>query len=108
MPTEIDPNALTLALILTAAGVAPAAALVTGLVSLLGNLGSFVAGKERLFAFVLSAVLVVFAYAATAVTVSAVTGFGAFLAWYGIARLSMATYDDIKGKANSLRGVSAP
>ena len=107
MPTDIDPNALSLALILTAAGVAPAAALVTGLVSLLGNLGSIVDGRERILAFVLSAVLVVFAYIATAVEITAVTGFGAFLAWYGIARLSMATYDDIKSKPNSLTGPSA-
>lgn len=107
MPDNIDPNALSLALILTAAGVAPAAALVTGLVSLLGNLGSLVDGRERILAFLLSAVLVVFAYVATAVEVTAVTGFGAFLAWYGIARLSLATYDDVTGKPNSLRGPSA-
>lgn len=107
MPTDVDPNALTLALILTAAGVAPAAALVTGLVSLLGNLGSIVDGRERILAFILSAVLVVFAYVATAVDITLVTGFGAFLAWYGIARLSLATYDDVKAKPNSLRGPSA-
>lgn len=108
MPIDVDPNALTLALILTAAGVVPSAALVTGLVSLLGNLGSVVDGRERLIAFALSAALIVFAYAATAVEVTAISGFGAFLAWYGVARLSMATYDDVKAKANSLRGPSSP
>jgi hypothetical protein len=102
-----DPAALTLALILTAAGVTPASALVTGLVSLLGNLGSFVNGRERVLAFVLSGVLVVLAYVATAVEITVVTGFGAFLAWYAIARLSMANYDDVKAKANSLTGPSA-
>jgi len=107
MPPGVDANALTLALVLTAAGVAPSAALVTGLVSLLGNLGPIVAGRERILAFILSAVLVVFAYLATATAITPVTGFGAFLAWYGIARLSMATYDDIKSKPNSLRGPSA-
>lgn len=107
MPNDIDPNALSLALILTAAGVAPAAALVTGLVSLFGNLGSVVNGHERVLAFILSGILVVFAYAATSVTVTAVTGFGAFLAWYSIARLSLATYDDVKAKPNSLRGPAA-
>jgi hypothetical protein len=107
MPTEVDPNGLTLALILTAAGVAPAAALVTGLVSLLGNLGPILVGRERIAAFFLSAVLVAYAYWATSVDVTAISGFGAFLAWYGIARLSMATYDDIKAKPNSLRGPSA-
>lgn len=107
MPPDIDPNAFQLALILTAAGVVPAAALVTGLVSLLGNLGSLVAGRERILAFILSAVLVVLAYVATATAITLVTGFGAFLAWYAIARLSMATYDDIKAKPNSLTGPSA-
>lgn len=106
-PTDTDPSALTLALLLTAAGVVPASALVTGLVSLLGNLGSFVDGKERLLAFLISAALVVFAYAATAVAITPVTGFGAFLAWYGIARLSLANYDDVKSKPNSLTGPSA-
>ena len=107
MPEGVDPNAVSLALILTAAGVAPSAALVTGLVSLLGNLGSIVEGYERILAFILSAVLVAFAYIATEVNVTAVTGFGAFLAWYGIARLSMATYDDLTRKANSLTGPPA-
>lgn len=104
MPTDVDPNALSLALILTAAGTVPAAALVTGLVSLLGNLGSLVDGRERILAFALSAVLVVYAYIALPVPLTGISGFAGFLAWYAIARLSMATYDDVTLKANSLTG----
>jgi hypothetical protein len=104
-----DPNALTLALILTAAGVTPAAALVTGLVSLVKTLipGDVTAQASRIAAFVLSAGLVVLAYVATAVEVSIATGFGAFLAWYAIARLAIATYDDVTSKPNSLTGPTA-
>lgn len=104
-----DPNALTLALILTAAGVTPASALVTGLVEMLKQLpGKIAQGRERLFAFILSAALVVLAYAATAVEITLITGFGAFLAWYAIARLAMANYADITSEPNSLTGPASP
>jgi len=106
MPPDVDPNAVSLAILLTAAGVVPASALVTGLVSLLGNLGSIVEGRERLIAFVLSAVLVVYAYAALPVALTGVSGFAGFLAWYAIARMSMATYDDVQRRTNSLIGPS--
>ena len=109
MPPDTDAT-LTLALILTAAGVTPAAALVTGLTSLFATLipGELSTYAKRLIAFVLSAVLVVIAYVGTGVVLSLVTAFGAFLAWYGIARLAIATYDDVKAKPNSLTGRTIP
>jgi hypothetical protein len=107
MPT--DENAtLTLAIILTAGGAVAASALVTGLVQLLKQLGSLLDGRERLAAFILSAILVIVAFAAGvqdgSLTVSIATVFAAFLAWYGIARLSMANYADATKEANSLTG----
>jgi hypothetical protein len=99
---------LTLALILTAGGSVAAAALVTGLVQLLKQLGSFLDGKERIAAFVLSAIIVVVAYASgvndNTLTLNIATGFAAFLAWYGIARLSMGIYADLSREPNSLTG----
>ena len=103
-----DESALTLSLILTAAGAVAASALVTGVVQILKQLGSFLDGKERLAAFILSAVLVVIAYAAGladgTLTLNIASGFAAFIAWYGIARLSMAVYADATREPNSLTG----
>jgi uncharacterized membrane protein HdeD (DUF308 family) len=106
MPT--DETTLTLSLILTAAGAVAASALVTGVVQILKQLGNFLNGKERLAAFILSAVLVVIAYAAGlsdgTLTLNIASGFAAFIAFYGIARLSMAVYADIVKEPNSLTG----
>ena len=103
-----DESALTLSLILTAAGAVAASALVTGIVQILKQLGSFLDGKERLAAFILSAVLVVIAYAAGlndgSLTLNIASAFAAFIAWYGIARLSMAVYADVVREPNSLTG----
>lgn len=108
MPSD---ETLTLALILTAGGAVVASALVTGLVQLLKQLGSLLNGRERLAAFILSAILVVIAFVSGVndgtLTLSLPTGFAAFLAWYGIARLSMAVYADATGEPNSLRGPAA-
>lgn len=106
MPT--DEATLTLALVLTGGGVVASSLLVTGLVSILKQLGTFLDGRERITAFFLSAVLVVVAFAAgTAegtLTLNIGSVFAAFLAWYGIARLSMANYADVVKEPNSLRG----
>ena len=106
MPT--NETTLTLALVLTAGGAVLASALITGLVQLLKQLGSFLDGRERLTAFFLSAVLVIVAFAAGVsdgtLTLNPTTGFAAFLAWYGTARLSMANYADVVKEPNSLRG----
>jgi hypothetical protein len=108
MPT--DETTLTLALVLTAGGAVLASGLVTGLVQLLKQLGSLLDGRERIVAFVLSAVLVVIAYVAGVndgtLTVNIASLFAAFLAWYGIARLSMANYADVTREPNSLTGSS--
>jgi len=102
---------LTLALVLTAGGATAAAALVTGVVQLLKQLGNFLDGKERLTAFILSGVLVVVAVASAvqdgSLTLSIGSVFAAVLAWYGIARLAMAVFADATKEANSLTGPSA-
>jgi uncharacterized membrane protein HdeD (DUF308 family) len=99
---------LTLALVLTAGGAVLASGLVTGIVQILKQLGTFLDGKERLAAFFLSAVLVVIAFVSGindgALTVTIQSLFAAFLAWYGIARLSMAVYADVTKEPNSLTG----
>jgi uncharacterized membrane protein HdeD (DUF308 family) len=103
-----DESALTLSLILTAGGAVAASALVTGIVQILKQLGNFLDGKERLAAFILSAVLVVVAFVAGVndgtLTLNVASLFAAFLAWYGIARLSMAVYADVVREPNSLTG----
>ena len=103
-----DETTLTLTLILTAGGAVAASALVTGLVQLLKQLGTFLDGRERITAFFLSAVLVIVAVAAgisdKTLSLNIATGFAAFLAWYGIARLSMANYADVSKEPNGLRG----
>lgn len=97
---------LSLAVVLTAGGAVAASALITGFVQILKKLpgiGNFLdAGRESLAAFLLSAALVTTAFVATTVEKNAVTGFGAVLAWYGIARLSMGIYDDATSKPGSL------
>ena len=110
MPTD---TTLTLALILTAGGAVAAGALVTGLVQILKSLGTFLDGRERLTAFFLSALLVVLAVVSGmsdgTLTLNIATAFGAFLAWFGIARLSMATYDDLAArKVLGFRGTAPP
>jgi hypothetical protein len=93
MPSE---ETLTLALVLTAAGATVSGGLITGLIAMAKNLkgiGTIIDdGNEPTVAFILSAVLVIVAYAATGVFTAA-TGFAAFLAWYGIAQISMGTHD---------------
>jgi hypothetical protein len=106
---------LTLALVLTAGGAVASSALITGLIQLLKALpgvgGALDAGREKLAAFALSAALVVAAFLVGAnegtVEVNGATIFGAFLAWYGIARLSMGIYDDATAQPNSLTGPEA-
>lgn len=103
-------NDLTLAIVLTAAGATVAAGLVSGVTELLKGVLPVIArrGLERATAFVLSALLVAAAFV-DAVGRGALAGdlagvFGALVAWYGIARLALATYDDVRGRVNSLTG----
>ena len=100
---------LDLGTILTAGGAVAAAGLISGVVELLKRLprlGDWIKSLslEPVFAFVFSAVLVVLSYVATVPVKDLGNGFMAFLAWYGIARLSMTVYDDVTAAPNSLRG----
>lgn len=108
MPENTD---LTLALVLTAGGATAAAALVSGVVQLLKQLGNILDGKERIAAFVLSGLLVVVAVASAVqngtLTLDIASIFAAVLAWYGIARLSMAVFADATKEPNSLTGPTA-
>lgn len=101
MPT--DDSTLTLALVLTAAGATVSAGVITGLIAIAKNIvkiGPLIdAGNEPTLAFILSGLLVLVAYLSVGMfTVQ--SGFAAFLAWYGIATISMGTHDrvsDIRG-----------
>lgn len=97
---------LTLAIVLTAGGAVASSALITGLIQLLKQLpgvGTFLGnGNEKWAAFILSGALVSLAAVATGAVTDLATGFGAFLAFYGIARLSMSIYDDVTRAPNSI------
>jgi hypothetical protein len=98
----------TLALVLTAGGAAASSALITGLIQLVKQLpgvgDALDNGREKLAAFGLSAALVIAALTTSGVVIDAASVFGAFLAWYGIARLSMGIYDDVTRAPNSTLG----
>ena len=102
---------ITLAVILTAGGATATAGLITGLVQLAKTLfGSHWpgAGASRLAAFVLSGVFVAWAYIGIPVELTAATAFAGLLAFYGIARLAMAVYDDVAARPGGLREVDTP
>ena len=106
-----EDQGLTLAIILTAGGAVAAAGLITGLVQLAKTLfGSAWPGAavSRAFAFVLSLVLVAWAYVGIPVEITGQTLFAGLLAWYGIARLAMAVYDDVAAKPGGLREIDTP
>lgn len=89
---------LTLAAVLTIAGAVASAALITGFIALLKNVRGF--GRildrenEPTAAFVLSALLVAWAYLTYGVQTPEGL-FAAFLAFYAIAKLAMAIHDDV-------------
>ncbi len=101
---------LTLAAVLTTGGAVAAAGLITGFISLLKGLpflGNRIEnGLEPLLAFTASAILVALAYVYTVTDKNIATGFTAFLAWYGVARLSMAVYDDVTQKPGSVSNLT--
>jgi hypothetical protein len=101
---------MVLADVLTVAGVAASAAVVTGVIQLLKSvLPAIDNGREKLAALLLSAVLVVLA-----VVDSGAFGlpalFTAFLAWLSIAKLATGIYDEVTGQPGSFRedGVDSP
>lgn len=101
----------TLAFVLTAGGATIGQGIVAAVVQFLKGL-SFVptAGRERLWAFIVSAVLVVVCYLSVTIyaqppaAVSFLGLIGAVLAWFNVARGSMALYADATREPNSLTG----
>lgn len=98
MPSDVDTTQLTLALVLTGAGTTVAATLIASIIEIakrtLGPIGvALDAGKEGALATILAAVLVGYAYLATTPVPDPFSGFAAFLAWVGIAKLAGAAYD---------------
>ena len=97
MPTETP---LSLALVLTAGGAVGVAGLITGLIQLIKSLpgvGPAIQNRslEPLLAFAFSAAIVILAFVNIGIY-TLETGFAAFVAWYGIARIAMSVYDDAK------------
>lgn len=77
-------------------------------------LAFLVAGRERLVAFILSAVLIVLSFVSGVIavpptqTIDLYAILGALVAWYALARLAMTVHDDVNRYTNSLTGPSAP
>ena len=93
---------MELADVLTVAGVAGAAALVTGLIQLIKTaIPQVDGGYEGVAALVLSAVLVVLAFADQG-TYTLEAGFVAFVAWLSIAKLATGIYDEVSGNERLL------
>ena len=96
---------LHLADILTVAGAVGSAALITGLIALLKNLGRpgawIDAGNEPIVAFLLSAILVVVAFVDVG-TRTPEGAFTAFLAWYAIATIAMGVHDQVATRGASV------
>lgn len=98
---------MELAMVLTVAGVAGSAALVTGLIQLLKSAFPTIdGGYEKPAALVFAAILVVLAVVSSGVfTLPAL--FTAFVAWLSIAKLSTGIYDEVTAQPGSFRGGSA-
>lgn len=108
MPSEIDPSTLTLALILTGAGTTVAATVIASLIEIFkrfpGVGPALDAGLEGAVSVILAAILVAYAYIATHPIADAMSGFAAFLAFVGIAKLSGGAYDTGRSIKASLTG----
>lgn len=105
---DIDLQSITLAALLTTAGSTSAAALITGLVAVLGSLApGLVGGHEKQAAAILAALLVMLCAVQAVVTDTVAVNVTLILAvvfgWYAITRLSMSIYDDVANKRASLR-----
>lgn len=101
----------TIAVLLTAAGAPVGAAVVSGIIEFIKSvpqLKALVDGREKLVAFLLSLVIVLFAFVVglTSVpptqTLSLLAIPAVLSAWYAIGRLAMAVHDDVNRKPNSL------
>ena len=103
---DLTLDTLTLAALLTTAGAATLAAIVTGLVSIIGRLFVVGGNEARLaalitFAFVL--LLSVQAVLSGSIVVGVPLILGAVIAWYSVTRLAMSIYDDITDQPDSFR-----
>jgi hypothetical protein len=89
-------DTFTLADVLTIAGATISAGIITGLIAMgkrIVGIGPRIDdGNEPTIAFVLSAILVIAAFAVQA-TYTAPAVFAAFLAWYAIAQIAMGIHD---------------
>jgi EamA domain-containing membrane protein RarD len=109
---DISIESLTLAALLTTAGSTAAAALITGLVSVLSGLVPWVDdGHEVQTAAVIAGVLVLLlavqAVASGAMTVDVSLLLAVVFGWYAITRLSMAINDDVSREPRSLTNQAA-
>lgn len=102
-----------LAIFLTAAGAVGGAAVVWAIIDFLKKLvPGVIDGHERVAAFVGSALLIVLSFYSGLIevpptqTIDLYSILGLLIAWYGIARLAMATHDDVNAYPNSLTGPS--
>lgn len=103
--------AITLALVLTAGGAVVGQGIVAAIVQFLkGFPGDPIGDHARLAAAIVSGVLVAVAYVTVTVAATPPIGvsllglIGALLAWFNIARGSMALYADFTREPNSLTG----
>ena len=103
---DIDLSTLTLAALLTTAGATTLAAVVTGLVSVLGRL-FILTGHEAQAAAVITFVFVLLLAVQAVISGAMVVGvplvLATILGWYAVTRLAMAIHDDITSKPASLR-----
>lgn len=103
---EINLETLTLAALLTTAGATSLAAVITGIVAVLGRLFT-IAGSEAKVAAVLALgfvlLLAVQAVTSGAMVVGVPLVLACVIGWYSVTRLSMAIHDDLAAKPRSLR-----
>jgi len=99
---------MELAAVLTVAGVAASAAIITGLIQLIKTAFPKVdAGYEKPAALLLAGILVVLAVVNAAVfTLPAF--FTAFIAWLSIAKLATGIYDEVTQQPGSFTGGETP
>jgi hypothetical protein len=94
----VDPEQITLGLVLTTGGAAIFAALITGIVEIFSRTISAIQGHEQGLVLVLAGVAVVAAIAEAVnqgvLQMGIGTVFAGILAWYGVARISMGIHDD--------------
>lgn len=104
--TDINLETLTLAALLTTAGATTLAAVITGLVAVIGRLFT-IAGHEAkvaaFLAFVFVLLLAVQAVLSGAMVLGVPLVLSMALGWYAVTRLAMSIHDDAAAKPSSLR-----